>query len=89
MNDYINAEEIKILMKGLDLYEGEPVTSNMTGSLIEAMLMGGRRSPEETEKATEASIAKASAECDKRKLSVLRLRVKLLEMSQQPSEFAK
>ena len=88
MSDFLTKEELTILSKGLDLYESDPIRSGMFGSLIGAVLARGTRSPEEAEAECKADIKRAEAEADARKLAVARLRVKLMEMAQRPSEFS-
>lgn len=88
MNDYISKEDIKILLHGLDLYESEPVHNGMMGSMIKAVLLGRNgRNEKDAVAETKAEVEQASAESDKRKNAVARLRVKLIEMAEHPSEF--
>lgn len=87
VSDFLSKADLKILQKGLDLYESEPIHKGMMGSMITAMLSAGKRSPEQAKEDCEADIRKAEVEADARKLAVARLRVKLLEMAERPSEF--
>lgn len=88
MNSFLTAEDLKLLHKGLDLYEGDPVRAAMFSSMIGIVLGDKKRSEEDAEADLKRVQDKADAECAARKLAVARLRVKLLEMAERPSEFA-
>lgn len=88
MSDFLSKDDLKILSKGLDLYENDPIRSGMFSSIVGAILSRGQRTEEEARAEAKADIDRAQTEADDRKLTVARLRVKLLEMAQRPSEFA-
>ena len=81
----VSTEDIKILEKALELYENDPCTSALTGTLMSAML--APKSVEQMKRDAAAAQAQAAEEQRKRKRAVLRLRLLLAEASERPSEF--
>lgn len=80
----ITQQELDVIARALDLYESEPVSQGFMGAMLKAAIIGPS---EKSDAENRAAIAKADAECRQRRMAVARLRVKLLEAIERPSEF--
>jgi hypothetical protein len=86
----ITEEEQVVIQKALDAYETATTHNATMATVFSAML--GKRGPEgeeEHKKFSKEQFDKADADTRERKKACLRLRLKLLEATERPSEFSR
>lgn len=90
MNIELSNQELDILVTAVELWEKDPQSSRVFGSIFSAMLGPREGMPgyeESIQREKDASL-KSEREVEQRKLTSLRLRSKLLEFKMRPQEFA-
>lgn len=80
-------DEVSLVKQALDSFETSAHSAEMNSAMLRIMLIPGNR--EETERLIQKGKERAEKTCEGRKLQSLRLRVKLMEAAQRPSEFSR
>ncbi len=82
-NLQVTAEQLELLSSTLDAWEKEPVREQMMVCITSSVIKGARS----TEEDIKHDLEKAQFESRKRKMDGTRLRMKILEAQERPSEF--
>ncbi len=85
----ITDNEAKIIQKAIDLYESQPSMDGLMGVMFGAMLGHKGTTEEERAEKTNREMEAFAQKVQARKLECARLRVKFLEVSERPTEFAR
>ena len=85
----LSPEEVTILEEALELWKTQPHQSGLMGSVFSAMLGPKDRTKEEYTTELRREQARATEEVKAREIRTIRLRLKLLEAQQRPSEFSR